>query len=285
MSDLTQKPSKSIRIEGKLLDFSSPIVMGIVNLTNNSFYAGSRINNSKDLLKRFEQILLQGGKIIDIGACSTRPGAKPIAEETEIKKLKNALILGKKQFPEALFSIDTYRSKVVEEVTSSCGEFIVNDISGGTLDDRMFETIARYNVPYILMHIQGTPENMQHAPKYNDVVNDLLLWFSARLQKLKNMGVSDIIIDPGFGFGKTIEHNYELLKRLNDFQIAGHPILAGLSRKSMIYKHLGNTPDDALNGTTALNAIALMKGADILRVHDVHEAKETIDLFLKMMKS
>lgn len=269
---------KTMNCEGKLLSLEKPIVMGILNITPDSFYDGGKYKSIKDIINHTQKMLAEDAAIIDIGAVSTKPGAKEVSASEEKKRLIPVIKAIVKEFPEAILSTDTYRSEIAKAAIGE-GAHILNDISAGQLDEKMFGTIASLQVPYIIMHIQGTPADMQMAPKYKDVVKEVMLYLSVRVNKLKQLGVNDIIIDPGFGFGKTVEHNYELLKNLNLFKIFDLPILAGLSRKSMINKVLGAKPENALNGTTVLNTIALMKGANILRVHDVKEAIETIKLF------
>lgn len=254
------------------------MVMGIINVTNDSFFSGSRFRFSHSIVRRAKQIMEEGGQIIDIGACSTRPGAKPISERDEVKRLHKALAAIRRNYPEAIISVDTFRASVAQWAVKEFSVDIINDISAGQMDSKMFETIAKLNVPYILMHMQGTPENMQQSPYYENVIRDLVLFFNDKIEKLKQLNVKDIIIDPGFGFGKTIEHNYTILKNLDTFKLLELPILVGISRKSMIYKPLNTKPKRALNGTTILNTYALLKGASILRVHDVKEAVETIKL-------
>lgn len=255
------------------------MVMGIINVTDNSFFSASRFRFAHTIAKRAEQILNEGGKIIDVGACSTRPGAGPVSEELEFKRLSKALNAIRKKFPDAIISVDTYRSNVASKMISDFQANIINDISAGAMDTKMFETIAALKVPYILMHMQGTPKTMQSNPTYSNIIKEIFIYFNERIEKLKLLGVNDIIIDPGFGFGKTIDHNYTILKNLHAFRLFELPVLVGVSRKSMIYKLLDTTPEKALNGTTALNTMALMNGASILRVHDVREAVETIKLF------
>lgn len=252
--------------------------MGVLNTTPDSFYADSRIKDEKLLLNRVEKMLNEGAFIIDIGGISTRPGAQRITEEEELSRVIPAIDLISKTFPEVILSIDTFRSKVARQAVES-GAMIVNDISGGTLDNRMHETVAQLQVPYILMHLRGTPETMSTETQYENLVIDVVKELSEQVHSLTRLGVADIIIDPGFGFAKTIEQNFEILKNLEYFNVLGYPLLAGLSRKSMIYKTLETTPEEALNGTTALNMIALINGARILRVHDVKEAVETVNLF------
>jgi dihydropteroate synthase len=262
---------------GRLISFDKALVMGIVNLTPDSFYDKSRQFSEKDALKQAEKILTEEADILDLGAVSTRPGSEEISEEEELKRLLPALKNIRKAFPESIISVDTWRANVAKAAVKE-GANIINDISGGTMDANMFETIAQLKVPYILMHIKGTPQNMQQNPTYNNVVNEVIDFLAERIQKLRLMGVADIIVDPGFGFGKTLEHNYTLLQNLEKLKILDCPILAGVSRKSMITKVLDIKADEALNGTTILNTIALMKGAKILRVHDVKEAVEAVKL-------
>ena len=263
----------TINLKGELIDLSQPKIMGILNLTPDSFYDGGKFNSIDRALKQTEKMLREGVFIIDLGACSTKPGAKEISEEEEQQRLYPVLekLLG--NFPEIYFSIDTCRASVAKGCLSR-GAAMINDISGGQFDSLMMETVGSFNAPYVLMHIAGTPENMQKKPEYKNVVQEILHYFSERIQQAYQKGINDVIIDPGFGFGKTMEHNYELLKNLELFHSLELPLLVGVSRKSMIYKKLGVSPDGALNGTSALNSIALLKGAHILRVHDVKEAKE-----------
>lgn len=271
-------PRRTIQCNGKLITMDKPLVMGIINVTNDSFFKGSRFRFPFSIARRAQQIIEQGGDIIDIGACSTRPGSKPISEQEELKRLAKALHAVRKKYPEVLISVDTFRSSVAKRVVADFKVDIINDISAGELDPAMFETIAELGVPYILMHMKGTPENMQLNPHYDNVIRELILFFNEKIERLKQLNVKDIIIDPGFGFGKTIEHNYTILKNLETFHLLELPILVGLSRKSMIYKPLNIKPELALNGTTVLNTLAVLKGASILRVHDVKEAVETIKL-------
>jgi dihydropteroate synthase len=276
------RPKRTIQLNGRLIRLDQPVVMGILNLTPDSFYDGGRYQSEKAVLLRAEEILEQGGLIIDVGAISTRPGAAAVSTEEEISRLLPSVKSIRSHFPQVLLSVDSYRSEVITRVVDETGGCIVNDISGGMLDDKMFETVARLGIPYILMHMQGTPQTMQQSPSYQDVVKDILLELSEKVNTLKLMGVNDIIVDPGFGFGKNLEHNYELLNRLDSFRLFELPLLVGLSRKTMIWKLLGITPDASLNGTTVLNTLALMGGANILRVHDVREAVETISLVSKL---
>lgn len=270
-----------INCKGNLISVSSPIVMGILNITPDSFFDGGKYESQNEIIKRTELILSEGGQIIDIGAYSSRPGAKNITIEEEIKRVDNALSVIKKHFPEVCISLDTFRSEVVEFAVKNYGIDIVNDIYSGKASKNMFEIISKNNLVYIMMHMQGSPQNMQNNPNYNDVVLDIINFFSERIKKATLLGINDIIIDPGFGFGKTIEHNYEIINRLNEFSILNLPLLIGVSRKSMIYKLLNTTAENSLPGTIALNAICLQKGANILRVHDVKEAVEVVKIVQK----
>lgn len=267
----------SLNCRGHLLNLSSPLVMGILNVTPDSFYDGGKFNDETNMLSRVQVMLEEGASIIDIGAVSTRPGSKDISREEEIERLIPAIKLIHQYFPSAVLSADTYGSEVAEMAIDS-GAAIINDISAGEFDSKMFETIARLQVPYIMMHMQGTPPTMQQNPVYENVTLDIIRFFVKRLEKLRSLGVKDIVIDPGFGFGKTVEHNYELLASLCSFEMLDCPILVGVSRKAMINKVLHTKPEDALNGTTVANTIALMNGANILRVHDVKEAMEAIKI-------
>lgn len=268
---------QSINCNGQLIDLSTPKVMGILNCTPDSFYDGGKYHSDALLLNQVEKMLTEGATFIDIGAYSSRPQAQNITEDEELKRSLHAIILILSKFPDTLISVDTFRSKVAEEIIAA-GACMINDISGGSLDKNMFKTIAKLKVPYVLMHMQGNPQTMQINPKYNDVISDLRSYFSENINQLRALGVNDIILDVGFGFGKTIEHNYTLLKHLALFQCFDLPMLAGLSRKSMLYKVLDKTPAEALNATTVAHTIALQNGASILRVHDVKEAVETIKI-------
>jgi dihydropteroate synthase len=269
---------KQIKGNSFVYDFSSPLVMGILNATPDSFFDGGKYSYEEAWFSLAGKMLEEGVDIIDIGGVSTRPGADFVSEQEEIERVLAPLRLVKKEFPRAIISIDTFRSRVAS-VCIDEGADIINDISGGTMDDKMFETIARLKVPYILMHIEGTPESMQQRPIEKDITGAVRLFFEERIQLLTELGVTEVILDPGFGFGKSLECNYTLLKEMEDVRINNFPLLAGISRKSMINRVLGTKPQDALNGTTALHMLALQNGADILRVHDVKEAKETIRLF------
>jgi dihydropteroate synthase len=268
---------QSLNIKGRLFDLSTPKVMGILNITPDSFYNKSRTATIDEALRKTEQFLTEGASFIDIGGYSSRPGAKDISPDEEVQRLVPVVESISKTFPEAILSIDTFRARVAQE-TILAGAHIVNDIASGDMDDEMLETVAKLQVPYIFMHMQGTPQTMQQAPIYNNVLLDVVDYFSQKVERLKSLKIHDVILDPGFGFGKTIAHNYELIKKMEDFQIFGLPILVGFSRKGMIYKPLEITAAEALNGTSVLNTIALQKGAKILRVHDVKEAVECVKL-------
>ncbi len=272
MLDINTK--KTINCNGKLLNFAKPLIMGVINVTSDSFFEGSKYNSEQEIIERVKQIISEGGDIIDIGAYSSRPGAENISEDEELEKLIFALEIINKNFENLIISVDTFRANIAKIVVEKHNVSILNDISAGELDCEMFKTIAGLNVPYIMMHMKGNPQNMQKNPVYDDIIKEITLFFAKKLKKLQFLGVKDVIIDPGFGFGKTLEHNYEILKRLNELKIFELPILAGLSRKSMISKLLETTPENSLNGTTVLNTIALQNGANILRVHDVLEAKQ-----------
>ena len=276
------KTPRYINVNGRLMDLSEPQVMGILNVTPDSFYAGSRMETEKDIINRLHQITSEGASILDIGAYSSRQDAEHISTEEEMNRLRTGLDLVRKHQPEAVVSVDTFRADVAKMCVEEFGAAMINDISAGQLDAAMFGTIAQLGVPYIMMHMQGTPQNMQMNPHYDNLLKEVFLYFAERVQKLRDLGAKDIIIDPGFGFGKTLEHNYELMNHLDEFQLFELPLLVGISRKSMIYKLLGTTPEEALNGTTVLNTLALMKGANILRVHDVKAAKEAVTLVEKM---
>lgn len=267
----------TINCKGTLLDLNSPKVMGILNITPDSFYDGGMYKDEISILNQTEKMLVDGATFIDVGAYSSRPGAAEVSEEEELKRIVPVIELLIKKFPDIIISVDTFRSKVAKE-TISLGAAIINDISGGNLDSKMYETIAKLKVPYILMHMAGTPKTMQNNPTYEDVTKDLIYFFSEKIDQLHRLNVSDIIIDVGFGFGKTIEHNFQLLRNMSLFQHLDKPILAGLSRKSMLYKTLDITAQEALNATTSANTIALLNGANILRVHDVKEAVEAVTL-------
>ena len=267
----------TINCKGKLIDISSPKVMGILNITPDSFFDGGKYKNESDILSQVEKMLSEGATFIDIGAYSSRPGAKHISEEEELQRILPVIKLLVKEFPEIIISVDTFRSEVAKQ-TINAGAAIINDISAGKMDTNMFATVAALQVPYIIMHMQGTPQNMQENPQYNNVTTEVIQFFAEQIFKLGQLKVNDVIVDPGFGFGKTIEHNYELLKDLSLFKNLDMPILAGISRKSMLYKPLDITAKEALNASTSANTIALLNGANILRVHDVKEAMEAIKI-------
>lgn len=272
--------SKIINIKGKLCDLSHPVVMGILNITPDSFFDGGKYFSESDKIKaRIDQILAEGGKIIDIGAYSSRPGADDVSEDEEYRRLARAFDVIASNYSDLTISVDTFRSGIARKAVLEFGADIINDISAGEIDKNMFTTVAELNVPYILMHMQGRPADMQNSPTYADVVEDIVLYLSRKVMELRQLGVKDIIIDPGFGFGKTLEQNYALLNRLEAFDVFELPLLVGISRKSMIYKLLNKTPQESLNGTTVLNTLALTKGASILRVHDVKEAVECVTIF------
>ncbi len=277
--------SLQLKLNKKLIDLSSPVVMGIINNTPDSFYKGSRLTTDKSILTSAEKMLSEGALILDIGGYSTRPSAEFVSQDEEIKRISTVLEVILKRFPNTIISIDTFRASVARQAINEFGVAIINDISGGTLDDLMFETIADADVAYILMHTRGNPQNMQQLTQYDDIVSEVVLFLEKRIAQLHLLGVNDIIIDPGFGFAKTLEQNYLLLNKLAYFKELNVPILAGLSRKSMLYNLLGTDATNALNATTAANILALMSGANILRVHDVKEAQETITIFNQYCKS
>ncbi len=268
----------TINIGGRLMDLSEPQVMGILNVTPDSFYAGSRKQTESEIRERTREIRAEGASIIDIGAQSTRPGARDIGALEETERLRRALDIVREEWPEAVISVDTYRANVGRECVERYGAAIINDISGGQMDPEMFATVAGLGVPYVLTHTQGTPEDMQKNPHYDNVTAEVMRYFAERVLRLRQLGQKDIILDPGFGFGKTLEHNYELMRHLETLKTLGLPLLVGISRKSMIYRLLGSTPAEALNGTTVLNTIALAKGANILRVHDVRACVEAVKI-------
>ena len=267
---------KQIEVGTERISLERPVVMGILNVTPDSFYDGGRYTSESQIINRIHEIVEQGAGIIDVGAYSTRPGAAFVDEQEELSRLSFAVELVRKYYPCVPVSIDTFRANVAREICRCLGDVIVNDISGGTMDDKMFETVAGLNVPYILMHIQGTPQTMQIAPHYDDVVCEVRQFLKDRVERLNALGFDKIILDQGFGFGKTLEHNYRLLAHMEEFLDLGYPLLVGISRKTMIWKLLEVTPQEALNGTTVLNTISLLKGAHILRVHDVREAVEAV---------
>lgn len=266
-----------LNCNGKLIDISSPKVMGILNITPDSFFDGGKYQNEKEILAQVEKMISEGATFIDVGAYSSRPGAKHISENEELERIVPIIKLLVKKFPDILLSIDTFRSEIAKRCINE-GASLINDISAGNMDDKMFKTVAQLQVPYILMHMQGTPQNMQGNPQYENVVKELIFYFSKKIYELRNLGLNDMIIDVGFGFGKTIKQNFEILDKLELFQSLETPSLVGLSRKSMLYKTLKTSPEKALNATTTANTIAILKGANILRVHDVKEAIEAIEI-------
>lgn len=268
---------RSLNLRGKLVTIDEPWVMGILNLTPDSFFDGGKFTNTKLAVQQCQTMIDEGARIIDIGASSTRPGAERLSPEEEIARLREPLSGIRKEFPEAILSVDTFQAEVAR-AAAGMGADIINDISGGTMDDEMAKAMGEIKLPYILMHIQGNPQTMQQNPQYENVFMEVSKFLSQQIRKFTEHVVADIIIDPGFGFGKTVEHNYELLNHLNDFRFLERPILAGFSRKSMINKVLNTKPEDALNGTTILNTMALQNGADILRVHDVKQAVEAVKI-------
>lgn len=276
---LPDKP-KFINVKGQLMDLSVPKVMGIINITPDSFYKGSRLSSDDEIVRAAFTMISEGADILDIGGYSSRPGAEDVTEKEEGERVFKALKLILNELPDAIVSVDTFRASIARAAVEEYGAAIINDISGGEADPEMFNAVKRLNVPYILMHMRGNPRTMQDFTVYDDVVADILRWFGDRIVRLQSAGVKDIIIDPGFGFAKNTEQNFEMLRRLGDFAAAGLPLLAGLSRKASIWRTLGISAEEALNGTTVLNTIALINGADILRVHDVKEAVETVKLVM-----
>ena len=271
-----------MRIKGQLIDLSVPKVMGVLNVTPDSFYDGGRYTVKEKIVSKVEEMILEGVDFIDIGAYSSRPGAAVVSYGEELKRLSETMELLRAGFPESIISIDTFRSGIARKMVEEYEADMINDISAGDMDKEMFNTIADLQIPYVMMHMQGTPQNMQKNPKYDNVVKDVLAVFSGKIEELKLLGVDNVVLDPGFGFGKTLDHNYELMNGLGQFLVLNKPIMVGVSRKSIIGKLLGCTPDEALNGTVVLNTVALMKGIDILRVHDVKEAVEAIRIVGKL---
>lgn len=271
----------TINCKGQLIDLSNPKVMGILNLTPDSFYDGGKNHNDQLIIDKVQQMLTDGATFIDIGAYSSKPNAEFVSEQEELDRILGTVELLVKVFPEILISIDTFRSKVADE-TIKAGAAIINDISAGNLDEKMLQTVAKLKVPYIMMHMKGTPKTMQSLTDYHDILKEMLQYFAQKVNAARSLGISDIIIDPGFGFAKTLQQNFEVMNKLELFQMLDLPLLSGVSRKSMIYKTLQNSPQEALNGTTVLNTISLIKGANILRVHDVKEAAEAVKLFEAM---
>lgn len=272
----------TINVNGQLIDLSRPQVMGILNVTPDSFYSGSRKQTEWEIRERVEQIVNEGGQMIDIGAYSSRPGADDVSEEEEMRRLREGMKIVKELAPDIPASVDTFRANVAKMCVEELGVGIINDISGGELDKDMFKTVAKLGVPYILMHMKGTPQTMQQAPHYDDLMKEVMMYFAEKVQKLRDLGQKDIILDPGYGFAKTLDHNYQLLRQQEMLQVFDLPLLVGISRKSMIYRLLDTCPQEALNGTSVLNTIALQKGANILRVHDVKECVEVVKIVRKM---
>jgi dihydropteroate synthase len=268
----------TLNCNGKLIDLTSPKVMGILNVTPNSFYDGGKHTEEKVILKQVEKMLLEGATFIDVGGYSSKPNAEEVSEEQELQRILPVVQNISKEFPNTVISIDTFRSKVAQAAVEN-GAAIINDISAGNLDVKMMETVAQLQVPYIMMHMKGTPQTMQSLTQYENIVKEMLFYFSEKIALARSFGINDLILDPGFGFAKTVDQNFEVLNKLDLFQMTELPILAGLSRKSMIYKTLDTSAEFALNGTTSLNTISLLKGAKILRVHDVKEAVECVQLF------
>ena len=264
----------TLNLRGKLYPLDEPQIMGILNVTPDSFFAESRTSDDEQIAARVKQMMDEGADMIDIGGYSSRPGADDVLPQEEMERLRRGLRIVRKLYPDVPISVDTFRADVARMCIEEEGADLINDIAAGMMDRQMFKTVARLGVPYIMMHMQGTPETMQLDPHYNNLRREVMLYFAERIDRLCQMGAKDIIIDPGFGFGKTVEHNYELMNHLEDFSVFNLPILVGISRKSMIYKLIGGTPQTSLNGTTMLNTIALTKGAHILRVHDVKQAVE-----------
>lgn len=275
----------TLNLRGRLLELREPQIMGILNVTPDSFYSDSRTPDEAHITDRVRQMMDEGADMIDIGGYSSRPGADDVTPEEEMDRLRRGLRIVRKLYPEVPVSVDTFRADVARMCIEEEGADIINDISGGMMDRQMFRTVARLGVPYILMHMQGTPDTMQVAPHYDNLRREVMLYFAERIDRLCQMGAKDIIVDPGFGFGKTLEHNYELMNHLEDFAVFNLPLLVGISRKSMIYKLTGGTPQTSLNGTTVLNTISLVEGAHILRVHDVKAAAEAKQIYMAVKQN
>lgn len=276
--------SATINVRGRLVSLDEPQVMGILNVTPDSFFATSRCRSEEEIRQRVCMMRREGATMVDIGAYSSRPGAEEVSVEEELRRLLPAVGIVREEWPDAIISVDTFRAEVARQAVEA-GADIINDISGGEMDKDMFRTVAELHVPYILMHMQGTPQDMQKAPHYDNLMCEVFRSLGKRVEDLHEMGVADVIVDPGFGFGKTMAQNYEMMARLGEFRLLGCPILVGISRKSMVYRLLDTTPEESLNGTTALNTIALMNGASILRVHDVREAVEAIKIYRQCLIS
>ncbi len=286
MTTLPSSPSRhSLNCGGRLFALDAPQVMGILNCTPDSFYAGCRSQSEEELAAHVRQMVAEGATMIDVGGCSTRPGAEDVSAEEEMRRLRMALAVVAREAPGLVVSVDTYRADVAKMAVEELGAHIINDISGGALDAAMFKTVARLGVPYVLTHMQGVPATMQTAPHYDDLLREVFLYFAERVQRLRDFGAKDLVLDPGFGFGKTLEHNYELMGSLEEFAMFDLPLLVGVSRKSMVYRLLECTPDEALNGTTVLHTAALLKGASILRVHDVRPAVEAVRICQRLTSS
>jgi len=271
----------TINCKGQIIDLTTPKIMGILNITPNSFYDGGKYSLEKNAISKVDKMLKEGATFIDIGAYSSKPNAEFVSEEEELKRIIPVVKTLIKEFPETLLSIDTFRSSVAQECINN-GAALINDITAGNLDEKMIEVIASNNVPYIMMHLRGTPQTMQNQTNYENLIKEMILYFSDKISKARNLGIHDLIIDPGFGFSKTTDQNFEILSNLELFKMLDLPILTGISRKSMIYKTLDTNPEEALNGTTVLNTIAITKGANIIRVHDVKEAIECVKLYEKL---
>lgn len=276
--------SATINVRGRLVSLDEPQVMGILNVTPDSFFATSRCRSEEEIRQRICMMRREGATMVDIGAYSSRPGAEEVSVEEELRRLLPAVGIVREEWPDAIISVDTFRAEVARQAVEA-GADIINDISGGEMDKDMFRTVAELHVPYILMHMQGTPQDMQKAPHYDNLMCEVFRSLGERVEELHEAGVADVIVDPGFGFGKTMAQNYEMMARLGEFRLLGCPILVGISRKSMVYRLLDTTPEESLNGTTALNTIALMNGASILRVHDVREAVEAIKIYRQCLIS
>lgn len=277
---------KSINLNGRLLSLKSPVVMGILNATPDSFYAGSRQATEAAIAQRIETILAEGGTIVDIGGYSSRPDAAEVTEADEWQRIEPALKRMQKDYPDVPVSVDTFRAAIARRAVEEYGVALINDISGGMLDAQMFDTVASLQVPYILMHMRGTPQTMQQHTDYDNLMEEIMLYFAQKVRTLRQLGVNDVILDPGFGFAKTLGQNYELMRSLTEFSLHfDTPLLVGISRKSMIYRLLNTTPEESLNGTTVLNTYALLNGADILRVHDVKAAAEAIEIVKQLTQT
>jgi dihydropteroate synthase len=272
----------TINCKGQIIDLSTPKIMGILNITPNSFYDGGKYSLENNAISQVEKMLIEGATFVDIGAYSSKPNAEFVSEEEELNRIIPVVKAILKEFPETLLSVDTFRSSIAQECIDN-GAALINDISAGNLDEKMMEVIASNNVPYIMMHLRGTPQTMQSQTNYDNIIKEIITYFSDKINKARSFGINDLIIDPGFGFAKTTNQNYEILSNLELFKILELPLLTGVSRKSIIYKTLDISPDEALNGTTVLNTIAITKGATILRVHDVKEAMECVKLCEKLV--